>query len=99
LALLKRFRPICDYTSFSCAITSGFFGYEDREKFKPATDLIHYRGPNDAGAVTLKLKAEMPAEDEDFFDVFLGFRRLSILDLSPAGHQPMHDGKGHWIIF
>jgi asparagine synthase (glutamine-hydrolysing) len=81
------------------AITSGFFGYEDRERFKSASDLIQYRGPNDAGAVTLKLKAEMPAEDEELFDVFLGFRRLSILDLSPAGHQPMHDDKGHWIIF
>jgi asparagine synthase (glutamine-hydrolysing) len=81
------------------AIASGFFGRADYEKFKSATDLIHYRGPNDAGTTTLRLKAELPAEDTDRFDVFLGFRRLSILDLSPAGHQPMYDGKGHWIIF
>ncbi|HET9493681.1 MAG TPA: asparagine synthase (glutamine-hydrolyzing) [Chloroflexia bacterium] len=34
------------------------------------------------------------------FDFALGFRRLSILDLSPAGHQPMcsHDGR-LWLVF
>jgi asparagine synthase (glutamine-hydrolysing) len=34
------------------------------------------------------------------FDLAFGFRRLSILDLSPAGHQPMPDGAGRlWLIF
>jgi asparagine synthase (glutamine-hydrolysing) len=34
------------------------------------------------------------------WNIALGFRRLSILDLSPAAHQPMrsHDGKV-WMIF
>ena len=34
------------------------------------------------------------------YDLALGFRRLSILDLSPAGHQPMcsHDGR-LWLVF
>jgi asparagine synthase (glutamine-hydrolysing) len=34
------------------------------------------------------------------WDVFLGFRRLSIIDTSPAGHQPMSDdSKKIWIVF
>ncbi|HEX8173588.1 MAG TPA: asparagine synthase (glutamine-hydrolyzing) [Pyrinomonadaceae bacterium] len=34
------------------------------------------------------------------FNLALGFRRLSILDLSPAGHQPMSSADGdYWIIF
>jgi asparagine synthase (glutamine-hydrolysing) len=34
------------------------------------------------------------------FDLAFGFRRLSILELSPAGHQPMASAdKREWIIF
>jgi asparagine synthase (glutamine-hydrolysing) len=34
------------------------------------------------------------------FDLALGFRRLAILDLSPAGHQPMSSPDGTcWLIF
>jgi asparagine synthase (glutamine-hydrolysing) len=37
---------------------------------------------------------------DDEFDLALGFRRLSILDLSPAGHQPMASADGKcWIIY
>lgn len=33
-------------------------------------------------------------------DLALGFRRLSILDLSPAGHQPMRSEDGRrWLVF
>lgn len=34
------------------------------------------------------------------FNLAFGFRRLSILDLSPAGHQPMAtEGGRQWIVF
>jgi len=38
--------------------------------------------------------------DTEDFDLALGFRRLSILDLSPGGHQPMRSADGKcWIVF
>ncbi len=36
---------------------------------------------------------------EGVFDVCMGHRRLSIIDLSTNGHQPMNDDSGNWIIF
>ena len=37
---------------------------------------------------------------DERFDLALGFRRLAILDLSPAGHQPMPSpDRRHWLIF
>ncbi len=52
------------------------------------TGLISHRGPDDEGFFF----------HEDW--LALGFRRLSILDLSPKGHQPMisHDGR-YAIVF
>src|ERR1041385_9472377 len=36
---------------------------------------------------------------DDSFDLAFGFRRLSIIDLSPAGHQPMASADGSaWLI-
>ena len=40
-------------------------------------------------------------DGEGFFEdgpVALGHRRLSILDLSPAGAQPMADASGRWVV-
>lgn len=48
-------------------------------------DAIAHRGPDDSGI-------------EAFGSVVLGSRRLSILDLSTAGHMPMHDPTGRWVI-
>ncbi|HXF59024.1 MAG TPA: hypothetical protein VN539_04305, partial [Candidatus Saccharimonadales bacterium] len=47
-----------------------------RETIARMTDLIRHRGPDDEGIALLG-----PAG--------LGHRRLAIIDLSPAGHQPM----------
>lgn len=51
------------------------------------TDVILHRGPDDSGSW-------MDAEN----GIALGFRRLSIIDLSPAGHQPMASADGRYII-
>ena len=50
-------------------------------------DRLTHRGPDDAG---LWMDAEV--------GVFLGQRRLAILDLSPSGHQPMVSGDGRFVI-
>lgn len=71
----------------------GIFGWVGQE-FGGASEyvasglaLLKHRGPNDSGSEAGK-------------NWGLGFRRLSILDLSPAGHQPMSspDGRYH-IVF
>lgn len=62
-------------------------GRDPRPIVKAQTRRLVHRGP----------------DDEGFYDdgpIHFGFRRLSILDLSPAGHQPMSTEDGsHTIIF
>jgi asparagine synthase (glutamine-hydrolysing) len=54
---------------------------------KLMADKIEYRGPDDAGYWS----------DEEHC-IGLGHRRLAIVDLSPAGHQPMPSGSGRYVI-
>lgn len=51
------------------------------------TQMLSHRGPDDEGIWI----------DSDAA-VCLGHRRLSIIDLSPAGHEPMHSGSGRYVI-
>lgn len=60
---------------------------EGAARFAAALDLLAHRGPDDRGLFALP-------------GVLLGHRRLSIIDLSTAGHQPMIDPlSGAAIIF
>ena len=53
-------------------------------------DTMTHRGPDDAGAKVF-----------DETRLGLGFRRLSIIDLSPAGNQPMRgcEARRVWLVF
>ena len=55
---------------------------------------LAHRGPDDSGTILLRDSVPEPVE------IGLGNRRLAILDLSPLGHQPMHDVEtGNWIVY
>jgi asparagine synthase (glutamine-hydrolysing) len=83
---------------FGAVNTKGFFDSAAFERFSKLNDLTSYRGPDDHGVCALKLK-QSADNLGDRFDVFLGNRRLSILDLSSNGHQPMTDHQGCWIAY
>ena len=55
----------------------------DVEESRKILDTLSHRGPDDAG-----VWADREA------GILLGHRRLSILDLSPCGHQPMASQDG-----
>jgi asparagine synthase (glutamine-hydrolysing) len=56
-----------------------------RKWLRDSAKSLHHRGPDDSGL---------------WFDgaVGLGHTRLSILDLSPLGHQPMASRDGRWVM-
>jgi len=82
---------------FAAIKLKGYFEPNEYSAFVRSTDLVSYRGPDDAGYASMT--ATGPARPSHPFTIFLGHRRLSILDLSAAGHQPMTDGHGLWIVF
>jgi len=59
----------------------------DKESLQSMTSSLAHRGPNDSG-IWLDAKT----------GIAFGHRRLSILDLSSLGHQPMHSGCGRYVI-
>lgn len=65
----------------------GFYGIRDRQLLAAMSGVLVHRGPDDSGLY------------EDEF-VGLGHRRLSIIDLSPQGKQPMsNEDKSVWLVF
>ena len=64
-------------------------GHVERSLVVRMRDQMAHRGPDDAGAVLF-----------DNAKGGLGFRRLSIIDLSPDGNQPMQGCTGGlWLVF
>lgn len=69
-----------------CGITGLVSGSPDVERrVAAAVDALNHRGPDDSG-----VWSGGPA--------CLGFARLSIIDLSPAGHQPMLSPDGRYVL-
>ena len=69
-----------------CGI-AGFYGFEDKQLLQNMTKLLGHRGPDQFGYYTDEL-------------VSLGHRRLSIIDLSEAGKQPMcNEDNSIWVVF
>lgn len=76
-----------------CGIT-GYFapsGRQVQDELRSAVqrmaDTLHHRGPDDHGVWT-----------DGEAQVALGHRRLSIIDLTPDGHQPMTSADGRWVL-
>lgn len=65
-----------------CGLT-GFCDFSKKSSNKvleSMTDVLHHRGPDDSGYFF---------DENKYYQMGLGHRRLSILDLSKHGHQPM----------
>jgi asparagine synthase (glutamine-hydrolysing) len=71
-----------------CGIV-GAINWADSELFGQMIDLQRHRGPDDRGAAHF---------EQNGTSVWLGSRRLAILDLSPAGHMPMTTSDGSVTI-
>jgi asparagine synthase (glutamine-hydrolysing) len=71
-----------------CGI-NGIAGFNDLSKalvgVKLMNQAVSHRGPDDEGIFS---------EEK----IILGHRRLSIIDLSSAGHQPMQSGDERFVI-
>jgi asparagine synthase (glutamine-hydrolysing) len=73
-----------------CGITGfidrrGSTGHDLEGTIRRMTDTMVHRGPDDSGVWVEG-------------DVFLGHRRLAIVDLSPEGHQPMASSCGRFML-
>jgi asparagine synthase (glutamine-hydrolysing) len=70
----------------------GVVGNANEQLIGKMLDRIAHRGPDDHGIYI--------ARSRDGNSIGLGHRRLSIIDVSPAGHEPMADADHRvWLTF
>ena len=74
-----------------CGIAGEFSIRESKHDVVRMTDFIRHRGPDDTGI------CDLTGVNGGRFGTF-GHRRLAIVDLSSAGHQPMFSSDGHLAI-
>ena len=58
----------------------------DRNEILAMNGMINHRGPDQSGYLEYK-------------NILLGHSRLSVIDLSDRGRQPMSNDGRYWIIF
>jgi asparagine synthase (glutamine-hydrolysing) len=67
----------------------GYVGHNTPHLLKPMCDVMQFRGPDDSGTWS-----------DSEHRIGLGHRRLSIIDLSPMGHQPMaNEDESIWLTY
>jgi asparagine synthase (glutamine-hydrolysing) len=72
---------------------AGIIGSDDEQLMARMLSRLQHRGPDDSGI-------ERFSPLEGLGPVMLGFQRLSIIDVSSAGHQPMANEDGSvWVVF
>lgn len=75
-----------------CGIIGAVFNNlsSDRKRdFHSALHMLRHRGPNDSGEESFTVAGS---------SLMLGHARLSIIDLSEGGHQPLHSLDGRYVI-
>ncbi len=83
---------------FGAVNTRGYFESRDFDRFVRMTDVVSQRGPDAAGYMAFDFKGG-GGQSRTRFDVFLGHRRLSIIDLSETANQPMGGQRNTWLTF
>jgi len=73
---------MCGIVGFCCFETNNSDAI-----IRSMTDELHHRGPDDTGFWI-----------DDDIGLVLGHKRLSIMDLSGAGHQPMSSPSGRYVM-
>jgi asparagine synthase (glutamine-hydrolysing) len=85
-----------------CGI-AGIFNYKDSinpEYMGKMLDAIKHRGPDDSGIECFNTKNKKSNPQLNDSNLILGHVRLSIIDLSSAGHQPMaNSDKSIWTVY